>query len=81
MQSSLPPHITTRLSSGTYIARCGTLKVSSTSSHETAALNLLNKYYGAGFVPVRSKRLEKLLRRTGVQDWEFQVWTVESARP
>lgn len=77
MSPNLHTHITTRLSSGTYIARCGTLRVSSTSSHLTAAQNLLTKFYGPGLVPVRSERLEKQLRRAGVQDWEFQVWTVE----
>lgn len=75
--NALPPYITTRLTSGTYIAKRGILKTSSTSSHLTAAQNLLTKFYGPGLVPVRSERLEAQLRRVGVQDWEFQVWTVE----
>ncbi len=76
------PPITTRLSSGTYLAKCAGWTCSSTASHETAAGNLVRKYLGEGFVAVIDPALKALAAKAGVgkgrHDWEWEVFRIES---
>lgn len=77
------PPITTRLSSGTYIARAAGWSCSSTSSHQMAASNLVRKYLGDGFVAVKSPSLkaqaaQAMRGRRDLRDWEWEVFIIEA---
>lgn len=76
------PPITTRLSSGTYIARAAGWSCSSTSSHQTAATNLVRKYLGGGYAAVKAPSLkaqaaQAMRGRRDLQDWEWEVFIIE----
>lgn len=76
------PPITTRLSSGTYIAKCAGWTCTSTASHQTAASNLARKYIGDGFAAVHSPSLKAQAAKAGAgknrHDWEWEVFRIES---
>lgn len=72
--------ITTTLGSGTYRAKCGSLACTSTSSHETAARNLVKKHLGEGYTVRLDRRMKALAAKAGAgkgrKDWEWDVFAI-----
>lgn len=72
--------ITTRLSSGTYIAKCGKWTCSSTSSHQTAASHLVQKFLGDAFTawPAPEAKRAAMLSGAGKNrhDWEWELFRI-----
>lgn len=81
MNTDRYPPITTRLSSGTYIAKCAGWTCSSTSSHQTAASNLVRKYLGETYVAMPAPETKAAAKMAGAgknrHDWEWEVFLIE----